>query len=585
MADVVDDIKSRLSIEEVVSQYVQLKKAGRNFKGLCPFHSEKTPSFVVSPEKQICHCFGCNKGGDIFVVIQELEGVSFVEAMKILADRAGVKLDNEKVQKKVGKSEKDEYYRAHELAADFFQKELFETENGKKVLDYLYRRGLKDEVIKQFKLGFAPDEYDALYPELLKQGLSKEVLLRSGLVSAKNIGSDQVYDKYRARLIFPIFDSMGKICGFGGRALKHDQAPKYLNSSENPIYNKSKILYGLHQSRAAIKGKDQIVVVEGYFDYLLPYQAGIQNIVATCGTALSNEHVKVIKRLTTNVVCCFDTDNAGFEATKRAYFLFQNEGIPIKIVRGIDQKDPADFVRDNGDLKALIDMAPDFVSFLLEKLLKNEDVNSLSGRRVVISELLPFFKQMSPVEKDFFVRDLAKKLTIQEKFLYEEIENYELPKEHLIKDDRKIAIAKPVKFELEDLILGLLLEYPDLFKIANNLLLNEDFEATAKDVYNGLTSQYNSLRENFKEWSFEEGLLAEVKDKLAVVRLYAEEKYSGFSEETLSNELEKLVDKMKKNRRIKRLKEIHNQIVEAEKDQNIEKLKELLKEQQAILNC
>ena len=207
MADNVEEIKSRLGIYEVVSQYVQLKKAGHNYKGLCPFHNEKSPSFVVSPEKQICHCFGCNKGGDIFSFVQELEGVSFTEAMQILADRAGVKIERKSGAKaKINKTEKEEFFAAHELAADFFEKELWNTNDGKKVLEYLHRRGLKDETIKGFRIGFAPDRYDALYPMLLKRGVKKDTLIKSGLVSTKKVGADEVYDKYRAWLILPIFD-------------------------------------------------------------------------------------------------------------------------------------------------------------------------------------------------------------------------------------------------------------------------------------------------------------------------------------------------------------------------------------------
>ncbi|MDA1060802.1 MAG: CHC2 zinc finger domain-containing protein, partial [bacterium] len=210
MADLVDDIKSRLTIEDVVSQYVQLKKAGRNLKGLCPFHSEKTSSFIVSPEKQICHCFGCNKGGDIFTFIQEIEGITFVESLELLSDRAGIKADLSKYQKKATKSEKDDYYKAHELATEFFEKQLYKTDDGKKVLEYLHKRGLNDETIKEFRIGFAPDKYDELYPLLLKKGISKEVLINSGLVSSKKLTSDEVYDKYRARLMFPILNYLGR---------------------------------------------------------------------------------------------------------------------------------------------------------------------------------------------------------------------------------------------------------------------------------------------------------------------------------------------------------------------------------------
>lgn len=584
MADFVDDIKSRLGIEEVVSQYVQLKKAGRNFKGLCPFHSEKSPSFVVSPEKQICHCFGCNKGGDIFAFTQEVEGVSFVEAMKILADRAGIKIDSDKMEKKAPKSEKDLYFKAHDLACDFFEQQLHTTNDGKKVLDYLYRRGLKDETIKEFRLGFAPDKYDELYPLLIKKGITKDVLIKSGLVSAKNLASDSIYDKYRARLMFPIFDNVGRVCGFGGRALKHDQAPKYLNSPENPIYNKSRVLYGLYHSKKYIKEQNQIVLVEGYFDVILPYQAGVRNLVASSGTALSNEQVRIIKRLTGNVVTSFDTDSAGIEASKRAYFLFQNEDILVKTVTGIDKKDPADFVLEHGDkFKELVDKAQDFISFIIGKLIASNDVSNLSGRRKVIKELLPYYQGMSPTTRDFSVKELSQRLGINERHLHEEIESYKLPADHpvrVLRENEQKQVSKPVT---EELIVSLLLEYSFLFEKTKNLGDFQWCSDWAKEVYNDLVEQYNSARENFRSWDFDKGFLSQYKGKIDVLRLYAEELYNTFSEEALGIELEKLVDRFRKDRKIKRLTELQISIVEAENGNEKNRLKELLLEQQKLL--
>lgn len=586
MADVVDDIKSRLGIEEVVSQYVQLKKAGRNLKGLCPFHGEKTPSFVVSPEKQICHCFGCNKGGDIFAFIQEVEGVTFVESMQILADRCGIKIDEDKLEKKAQKSEKDIYFRANDLACEFFEQQLYTTSDGKKVLEYLYRRGLKDETIKEFRIGFAPDKYDELYPFLVSNGVSKDVLIKSGLVSTKNLTSDSIYDKYRARLMFPIVDQVGRICGFGGRALKREQEPKYLNSPENLVYNKSRVLYGLYHSKKHIKAQDQIILVEGYFDVILPFQVGIKNLVASSGTALSNEQVRIIKRLTTNVVTSFDTDGAGIEATKRAYVLFQNEDVSVKTVTGIDKKDPADFVLEHGDkFKELVDKAGDFISFMIAKVVGENDVTSLPGRRKVIKELLPYFHGMSPTTKDFCIKELSERLGINEQHLHEEIESYKLPSNHPMRQAAEVSETKVVanKLNTEELILGLILENPNLFENANKVLDLGIVSEWTKNVYNDLLEQYNSARENFKNWNFEIGFLSQDKAKIDVLRLYAEELYNGFSHEALGNEVEKLVDRFKKDRKVKNLSELQIGIAEAEKADDRDQLKKLLLEQQKLL--
>jgi len=589
MVDTVEEIKARLDIVEVVSSYVQLKKMGRNHKGLCPFHSEKTPSFVVSPEKQICHCFGCNKGGDIFTFIEEIEGVEFSEALQILGDRAGVKIENiSKFAKKGGKGEKDEYFKAHNLACEFFERELYKTNDGKKVLEYLYKRGLKDKAIKEFKIGFSPDKYDALHPYLMKKGISKRVLIKSGFVSAKGIASDEIYDKFRGRLMFPIFDYLGRVCGFGGRALKKDQMPKYLNSPENRIYNKSRVLYGLYHSKASVKAENRIVLVEGYFDVILPYQEGVKNLAAVSGTALSSDQAVLIKRLTDNVITCFDLDKAGFEATKRSYSVLANEDILIKTVSGFEGKDPADLVKEKGgeEFKKFVGKAVPFVSFYIDKLLKEHDVSTLEGRRALIKELLPSFKQMVASSKDFYVRELATKLNMKEQYLYDEIENFKLPVNHPARERNEETKNGKVSggFSLGEIICGIVLDNPGVFEKLSKLVEKNDFDDEEKGVYNALLGQYNKARNGFKEWDFDKGSLANVKEKVDILLLYAEEKYGSLSAESLESEVEKLVDRIKRNRKSKQLKDLQIKITETEEKGEKEKLIELLGQQQKLLS-
>jgi DNA primase len=586
MAELVDQIKARLTIEDLVGQYVELKKAGRNLKGLCPFHSEKTPSFVVSPEKQICHCFGCAKGGDIFAFTEEVEGVSFREALELLADKVGLKDEVQKQKSGPGKTEKDLYYKAHQLASEFFEKTLHESSDGKKVLDYLHRRGVNDDTIKEFKLGFAPDKYDSLYPMLLKKGIPKAVLVKSGLASSKNLASDSIYDKYRSRLIFPIFNYTGKICGFGGRALKKDQMPKYLNSAENAIYNKSKVLYGLSHAKKFVKEQDSVLIVEGYFDVILPYQEGIKNVVASSGTALSSDQVKRVKRITSNVVSCFDTDDAGFEATRRSYFLFQKAGIDMRTVEGLDKKDPADFVRENGEqfLKLIAD-APSFINFFVNRLSQNIDLKSLTARRMIIAELSPCFKVMSPSDKDFFLRDLATRLGMREQSLYDEVENAKLPASHPAKIEKVSAeVVKVQKLLVPELIIGLILMYPKLMDSVGEVLAEKDFDGDLKGVYKGLTDQYNSSRDISDGWDLFNGFNPAVSQKLNILLLRIEDKYMDFAELALKSELDKLIDKLRKDRKKGNLENIRSRIIEAEKEGSMEKMKKLLKEQQELLS-
>lgn len=586
MADVVEDIKARLDIVEVVGAYVQLKKAGRNYKGLCPFHSEKTPSFVVSPEKQICHCFGCNKGGDMFNFIEEVEGAEFTEALQILADRAGVKIDNvSKFAKKGGKGEKDEYFKAHNLACEFFERQLYKTDDGKKVLEYLHKRGMKDETIKEFKVGFSPNQYDALYPYLMKKGISKRVLMKSGFVSAKGVGSDEVYDKFRGRLMFPIFDYLGRVCGFGGRALNKDQMPKYLNSPENCVYNKSRLLYGLYHSKASVKENDKIILVEGYFDVILPYQEGIKNIAAVSGTALTSDQATLIKRLTGNVVTCFDLDKAGFEATKRSYSILSNVDFVVKTVSGFEGKDPADLVNDKGgkEFMKFVEKAVSFISFYVDRLVGTNNIETFEGRHAVIKELLPLLKQMTASTKDFHVRELAAKLGMKEQFLYDELDSFSLPADHPARERAK-SVEKNEGFSLEQVICGIVLDDPKLFKILSEMVDENDFYGLDKDIYKALHDQYNKARNGLRKWNFDKGFLAGIKEKLDVLLLYVEERYGDLSEKSVEDEVEKLVDKMKKTRRSKKLNDLRIQVVEAEKNDEKEKLIELLKEQQKILS-
>ncbi|MFA6992072.1 MAG: DNA primase [Candidatus Gracilibacteria bacterium] len=583
MANIVDDIKNRLDIVQVISQYVQLKKAGRNYKGLSPFNAEKTPSFVVSPEKQIFHCFSSGKGGDIFTFIQEFEGVSFPEALQILADQAGIKVANiDKYYKKEPKSEKDEYFKAHELACEFFENQLWDTSEGKKVLDYLSKRGVTEATIKEFRVGFAPDAFDALYPYLLKKGIPKKILLNSGFASSKGIGEDEIYDKFRSRLMFPIIDYMGKICGFGGRALKTDQEPKYLNSPENPIYNKSKVLYGLYQSKQSIKEKDQVVFVEGYFDVILPHQDGVKNVVATSGTALTSDQIRLIKRLTNNAVTCFDTDHAGFEATKRSYFLFNEQGINIKTLADIGVKDPADFVKENpGKFIEALAKARDFLLFYIEKLANENDTSVFEGRSAVLSEILPIMKVMAPATKDFYIREFASKLKIGERVFYDEINSFALPKNHPAREVD--APSSGYKISTEEIILSLIIRYPFLFIQTEGLIDENSFKETEKSIYKKLANQYNSHRTNLGEWDFD-GFSAEEKEKVNVLSLYAEDNYDRFGEEIKELEIKQLTDLLKKERKLRRLSEVLDEISKAEKEGDKERLVKFLKEQQELIS-
>ena len=595
MGDVVSDIKTRLSIEDVVAPYVQLKKAGRNFKACCPFHSENTPSFVVSPEKQIAYCFGCNKGGDIFKFIQEVEGCEFPEAVKILADKAGIKTDVKKFKGKGkgGKSMKEEFLEMHEVACKFFAENLFDkSDESKKVLEYLSRRGVKDSTIKEFKIGLAKDSFDGLYKTLIKNGFKQDVLIKSGLFSFKDVGGKSIYDKFRLRLIFPIFDHMGRVVGFGGRALKEDQMPKYLNSPETAIYSKGKVLYGLSHAKKAIKEADKVVIVEGYFDVISLYQEGIENIVASSGTALTPEQVRLVKRFTNNIVSCFDTDSAGIGATKRAYEVVQDFDVFVSTLKMPDQiKDPADFMVERGkngkkQFLALIEGAEDFMEFYMKLLTRRFDVKTLDGRRKFLNEIIPLIKiAKSSVNTDHYVRILSKHLDIKEKFLYDEIENFKILRDKFTgggsADEGKASDAG--KVDAREVIIGISLEYPSLFSRVSEALDKSDFEGELKDIYIEMVRQYNSFRTKEKGLGFETEKLASISEKVTFLSLLVEEKYVDFSEESMGLEIEKLIDKMAKNRKMHQRIGLEKALKEAEEAGDEKKKKLLLEEFQKLL--
>ena len=581
--EVVDEIKAKLGIYEVASQYMQLKKAGVNYKGLCPFHGEKTASFVVSPGKQIFHCFGCSKGGDIFTFVQEIEGVEFPDALKLLADKAGVKLPEKTLNFGPSKSEKQQLYDAQELAANFFVKQLWDTEDGQKVLKYLYSRGLKDQTIKDFKLGFAPDKKDILYRHLLNKGVSKKIMISTGLISSKNISSQEAYDKFRKRLIFPIFDYLGKIAGFGGRALSKDQMPKYLNSPESPIYNKSNILYGLYQAKQDIKVLDEAILVEGYFDMILPFQEGVKNIVATCGTALTDKHAKLLGRLTKKVLTLFDNDKAGFQATRRAYDVLFNEDFLVKTVVGLGEKDAADIVKNHpGTLEELLKNSKEFVIVLLEKLLKENDLNSLEGVRNITGEILPLIARMNSMEKDFFLQKISLQLGVNKAILYDQLNS--LKSDKVAKTINSTKEIKNEKFDTLDILFALIFEYPVIFDYEVLRAFNFGEDNSYIEVYNALLDQYNLACGNLKSWNFsalEEFLKPE---KINKMRIFAEEKYQNFSLQALKEELRKLKFSYEQNRQNNELKDIEIKIRQAEKEKDFEKLKALLEKQQNLLS-
>jgi len=584
MLDAVQEIKAKLSIEDVVRQYVQLKKAGRSLKGLCPFHAEKSPSFVVSPDRGIAYCFGCHKGGDIFAFIQEIEGVDFVDALKLLAERTGIELQKyESTHKSVPKDEKDQLLQIHETVALFYQKQLWETEDGKKVLAYLNNRGLTNETIKNFKVGFAPDSYEMTHTMLLKEGFSKKVLVSSGLALTKETTVEQIYDRFRGRLMFPISDHMGRVVGFGGRALKKDQEPKYLNSPETAIYHKSNVLYGFSYAKASIKEKKAVILVEGYMDMTVAFQSGLTNVVATSGTALTLQQLRHVQPFVNTIYLAFDMDNAGQEAAKRAFELTQEFDFMVKVITLPEgSKDIAEFAKEHAaELPDVLASALTYGDYYYNKLIKTYGNDDIMNKRKILQEFFPFLQSLkSTIQKDEYVRRFAQDLHLNETQIYDELKHFKLPVGHPAR--KYNGLDTPIqpngkKLSADSLLMGFLIEFPRIGQLLKVGLTEEYFSDELKPIYKVFSDQYNG--EGVQEVkAFLAFLPHEQAEKASLLSLYILEVYGEISEEAAEQEMKVLIDKILKTANRNRRTELQTQIEVAEKEGRKDEYLQLLQE-------
>lgn len=449
----VDEIKSRLDIIDVIQGYIRLQKAGRNYRANCPFHSEKTPSFMVSPERQIWRCFGCGKGGDIFAFVQEIEGVEFGDALRILAQRAGVEL--KKIDPQL-KTERKELYEICDLASRFFAKQL-ESQTGKNIQNYLKLRGLKPEAIKQWKIGYAPNQWQALWDFLGSKGYSDQQIARAGLI-VKAEREKKYYDRFRDRIIFPIFDLNGQIVGFTGRENPNNpdkRMGKYINIPNTLIYDKSRLLYGLDKAKLDIRKNDLCILMEGQMDVIMSHQTGLTNAVATSGTALTDYQLKIIKRYTENLALAFDMDLAGEAATKKGIDLSIQLGLNTKVVSLPDKKDPAECIQNNPTLwtKAVADSQHLFEYYLANTFSKYNP-KTVEGKKEISKILLPLIKKIpNKVEQAHWLQETAKRLGVQENILTEEMKRYRIEKKEFVEE----AVKNNLKCSLEEHILGIIL--------------------------------------------------------------------------------------------------------------------------------
>lgn len=411
--DQLDEVRSKIDIVQLISEYLSLKKSGRNFKALCPFHSEKAPSFMVSPERQIFKCFGCNAGGDIFGFLMKMEGMEFGEALRALAKRAGVKLATFRPSE--SEAEKEKFYEINHLASEFYAYLLVYHRVGQQSLNYLKaNRGIKKETIHLFKLGYAPSLWDGLQKFLVgKKGYQTEELRRAGLVVKQERG---FRDFFRERIIFPLKDHRGNIVGFSGRIINGQEGPKYINIPETLVYHKSDLLYGLEITKNAIKKQNQAIIVEGEFDFLSSYQAGVENVVAIKGSALTESQVRLLGRFCENIILALDQDLSGDAAARRGVEIAELAGLNVQIVSLSEGKDPDELARKNPlAWKKAISSALPVYDFFLESALVRFDPQTAQGKKKISEELLPIFAKISnEIVKAHYLRHLAGRLGISE---------------------------------------------------------------------------------------------------------------------------------------------------------------------------
>lgn len=405
---VIEQIKESNDIVDVVSSYISLTRKGQNYWARCPFHQEKTASFSVSPSKQIYHCFGCGAGGNVINFVMTYEKITFPEALHSLADRAGISLEEYTYQpSEEEKSISSQLYELHRLAIDLYRKALKSPE-GKTAREYLIKRGLDDETLNTFEIGYAPEAWDTLLKAALMKKFDEKLLISSGLVTESE--RKKKYDRFRNRIMFPVFDIRGNPVGFGGRVLTgDDQGAKYLNSPETPVYHKSRILYGLHKSRDAIRKTDKVLIVEGYMDLLQLWQNGFTNIIAGSGTAFTPDHARIIKRFASKAVLCYDGDEAGQKAAVKTGLILAPQGISCHVLKLPVREDPDSFIRQAGAeaFQMKINEAPDFMSHL-ESLIKPFSLSAARRSDAVKRILDQLGSFTDPVTEEMFLSDLGR---------------------------------------------------------------------------------------------------------------------------------------------------------------------------------
>lgn len=571
----IEEIKNKLDIVELVGSYIKLQKAGVNYRAVCPFHSEKGPSFFVSPARQIWHCFGsCQEGGDIFKFVMKIEGVEFGDALRTLAQKAGVELKKLDSQTTFQNKQKNRLYEINELTCKFFEKQLESSLSGKEARQYLAGRGVSEESISRWRLGYSPEPWDALFSFLVQKGYKEEEIEKTGL-TLKSQKNGKWFDRFRGRIMFPIFDLNSQVVGFGGRVFKNtkrqdgsDEA-KYINSPATLLYDKSRILYGLNKASLEIRKKDSCILVEGYMDAIMAYQAGTQNVVATSGTALTINQLRMLKRYSNNLCTSFDMDLAGNSATKRGIDLAQAEGFDIKVVILPGDKDPADLVlRESALWMQSVQNAKSIHDFYFSLILSKYDRNSIEGKKEISRFLLPIIKKIpNKIEQGAWIKNLSDQIGIKEEYIIAELDKVQIQGSYEAKEaiQNPPIVVKNRRGLLEERLAMLLMKNP----ASCQMLSKEDlkiFSLSEVRVLDYLLENKGVIGASLPE---------DLSDKINCLFLKSE---AELNEVNAENEFKDCLMQLKMLYAKEQLSNISREMKRAEQENNYQKVQELVQQ-------
>jgi DNA primase len=573
----IDDLRNQADIVRIIGDYVTLKKKGQNYWACCPFHGEKSPSFSVSAAKGFYKCFGCGKAGTVFQFVMEIEGSNFPEAVKTIAEKAGVSLpvmtnDDDAKYAEERDKQRDELRQLNIWATEFFESNL-ESGEAQVARDYLAKRGISDESRRQFRLGYAPNSWDALIGFLQQRGASKFQIERSGLVSLKDSGSG-FYDKFRGRLMFPILDAQSKIVAFGGRILG-DGEPKYLNSPETVLYTKGQHLFGLNYSRDAIRRQGFVILVEGYLDFLIPFQHGVRNLVASLGTALTDQQVRLLGRYARKIIVNFDPDSAGVNATKRSLELLLTEGFKVNVLTLPDNLDPDEFIRERGVegyAKAMRN-SQSFMDYIVAQAMKSHDQASPAGKVETLNEILPYLKLVKDrVEMTEQVERIADRLKLDSKVVREEFKRAVETRAERVSEAAVTAqmAVKPA----EKRLLAALLNQPNVRRRMMRQLVEDDYKQLRTAPVWKLLFEFEQqgLEPTYAAFSEQLYDAALVNDLLPTLLIEVDEK----TEEAYQREAEESLISLRSSRLAEQQAILQTEINQAQRSGNTEQVNELL---------